>query len=134
MLVRVKIRSGINNIEKQHTYMSKNTVEVKNSYKGKNVTPAGILPPDMLVRHKIKPEHNTPGDASTVKRYYHNRKAHKLFRLVKTYRQLVHKCHEPRLSRSLRLATHYLMEPMSRSYSNEGVENHTADVQSASAS
>ena len=96
--------------------MSKNNTTANTAAKkgyGKN-TPVGVMPADKLARFKLKPENNTAGDASFRKAYYTDRNARKMFRLVKTYRQYVHKVSEPRLPSSLRLAVHYLLEPMAR--------------------
>ena len=87
----------------------------KNPYAGKNKTPAGILPPDHAKRHGLTSTMYLAGDPSYKKIYRHNRKGKKLFEQVKTYRTLAHKVVEPRLSNSLRLAVHYLLEPMARS-------------------
>jgi len=87
----------------------------KNPYKGKNNTPSGVMPEDLAVRHKlVGAPYAGASDKSFRKTYRHNRKVKKLFEMVKTYRQLAHGVHEPRLAQTVRDAVHFLIEPMSR--------------------
>jgi len=89
------------------------TKSPQNPYKGRHETPAGVMNIEMAARHKLAPF--TPTDKTYVKRYgYGNRKVKKHFEAVNTYRLMVHGVTQPKLASSLRYATHYLLEPMSR--------------------
>ncbi len=102
------------------------------TYAGKNVTPKGIMPPDMVKRHKLTL--NTPSQDGVFRRTYrHNRKMKQLFELTKTYRQLVHKSNEARLPQCFRDAIHYLVEPISRGSGQDSRQTPTPDAASDAA-
>jgi hypothetical protein len=96
--------------------MAKNTT---NPYVGKATTPAGIMPPDMVKRHKLTM--NTPSADPTCRRAYHNnRHAKKMFELMKSYRLLAHGVNENRLAQPLRDAVHFLLTPLGREGGGKG--------------
>lgn len=100
----------------------------KNPYKGKNTTPAGVMPEDMATRHGLTgAAFCGASDASYKKTYRHNRKVKAMFQTVKHYRQMVHGVQAPRLASTLRNAVHYLIEPMSRGNS-AGWQGQSASV------
>lgn len=90
----------------------------KNPYKGKNDTPSGVLPEDQAIRFGLTDmEFAGATDKSFRRSYKGNRNAKYLFRLVSTYRQKFLGVNETRLPQTLRDAVHYLISPMSKSYS-----------------
>ena len=77
------------------------------------------MPEDIATRHGLKSvAFAGAADASYKKVYRGNRQAKMLFEGVKRYRQFVHKVNEPRLATTLRLAVHYLFEPMTKGTSS----------------
>lgn len=81
--------------------------------KNSNNMPKGTMPKDKLQRFKLKGNIDNPGD------YKHRTIADvkivaRSARAIKTYRQYVHGCQEPRLPSSLRRTVHYFLTPMSR--------------------
>lgn len=97
----------------------------KNPYKGKNITPSGVLPEDLAVRHNLVGA-STASDKTYRKTYRADRKVKRMFEQVKRYRQTVHGVHENRLASTLRDAVHYLIEPMSRGNGGQGTYSTTA--------
>jgi len=88
----------------------------KNPFKGKRDTPAGVMPEDMAIRHKLVGiEFCGACDPSYKKVYRRNRRIKELFQMAKTYRLMVHGVHERKLASTLRHAVHFLVEPMARS-------------------
>lgn len=94
----------------------------KNPYKGKNDTPKGTLTAEQATRHGLTQVEfgGSAAEPGCRKRYWRNRKAKKIFELVRTYRQIAHGVNQPRLANSLRLAIHFLIEPMDMSRSGGG--------------
>ena len=80
--------------------------------RGSNVTPAGIMPPEMLKRHGLT-QYNSPGDRSYT-RYRKARSFKYLIQLLKGYRLQVHGVLEDHLATPLVLGTHYMVTPMAR--------------------
>ena len=104
--------------------MATTSVKNTNPYIGKSTTPVGIMPPDLVKRHKLPM--NTPSDPSFRKTYRHDRKAKAAFESTKNLRFYFQGVHENRLPRVLRDGVHYLLEPLGRqgtgggNYSNGG--------------
>ncbi len=85
-----------------------------NPYNGKRETPAGVLAPDHAKRHNLTKFMFESGDRSFRSSHRHDRRIKKIFENVKTYRTLAHNVNESRLSESLRLSVHYMLEPLSK--------------------
>lgn len=84
----------------------------ENPYKGKNETPAGVMPVPALLRHKLTT--NSPGEKGDRRQHRGNRKFKYLLELVKAYRLDYHGVMEPHLASPLKLAMHSFFTPLSR--------------------
>ena len=92
-----------------------------NPYKGKNLTPMGVMPAAMAERHKLSM--NIPGEPTERRPHYRDHQFKYEVELLKTYRLQVHGVTELHLASPLRMALHSLYTPISRTA--EGREMNT---------
>ena len=92
--------------------MAKNSND--NTRKGTNSTPQGIMPPDMVQRHKLT-INNTPSEVGYKIR---GKKLKQMIETVKEYRLTAHGSLEKKLPRSLLNGINYMLTPITKDHNS----------------
>jgi hypothetical protein len=106
----------------------------ENPYKGKKFTPAGVMPADKVLQHKLMDASgnplNTPEDTEAVRPHYRDRAFKQQMEQLKGYLLLYRRIMRPRLDNNRRLAMHNLWNPLTRGGSEGGEMQQNRQLQS----
>lgn len=94
--------------------MATSKTKFTKAFAGKNTTPKGVMPEDMLTRHGLRDVALNGATDASYKMRRHGRKMKKMFEGVKVYRALAHKVYEPQLASTLKHAVHFLVTPLGK--------------------